>query len=127
MTPNDEVNTLAAMGFAERFGHAEVYQVAAVESSSERTETVTAYRHGRTLFDRPVTIEQLEDRFAAGATIKKTWLSSDFTYDDFLAQYGESALVLFCLNDTGSLLIATDEKEMAPRPGQKLIALIDPV
>ena len=125
MTPNDEVNTLASMGFVERFGRAEVYQVAAVESSSGRTETVGAYRRGRTLFDKPITIEQLEDRFDAGATIKKTLISADFTFDDFLARYGESALMLFCLEENGKLTIATDEKDMVPKPGQKLVALVD--
>jgi len=126
MTPNDEVNTLAAMGFAERFGRAEVYQVAAAESSSERTEAVGAYRRGRTLFDQPITTEQLEDRFAAGATIKKTMLSNDFTIEDFRDRYGESALLLFCLDESGKkLTIATDEKDMLPRPGQKLVALVD--
>ncbi len=125
MTPNDEVNTLAAMGFAERFGRSEVYQVAAHESSSERTQAVGAYRRGRTLFDQPVTTQQLEDRFAAGATVKKTLLTSDFTFDDFLARYGESTLVLFSIEESGNLLVATDEKDMLPGPGQKLIALVD--
>jgi len=125
MTPNDEVNTLAAMGFAERFGRAEVYQVAAAEASSGRTESVGAYRRGRTLFDKLTTIEQLETRFAAGATIKKTLLSDDFTLDDFLARYGDSTLLLFCLEENGNLTIATDEKDMLPKPGQKLVALVD--
>ena len=125
MTPNDEVNTLAVMGFTERFGRAEVYQVAAAESSSGRTEAVGAYRSGRSLFDKPITIEELEDRFEAGATIKKTMISADFTFDDFLSRYGETALVLFSLEENGNLTIATDEKDMIPKPGQKLVALVD--
>lgn len=126
MTPNDEVNTLASMGFVERFGRAEVYQVAVSETSSDRTERVGAYRRGRTLFDRPITIQQLEQRFAAGARIKKTTLTEDFTYDDFLARYGETSLVLFRTDVSGKkLLIATEESETSPRPGQKVIALVD--
>jgi len=126
MTPNDEVNTLAAMGFSERFGRAEVYQVAVSETSSDRTEHVGAYRRGRTVFDRPITIEQLNTRFAAGARVKKTTLTTDFTYEDFLARYGESALVLFRTDATGkSLLVATEESETSPRPGQKVFALVD--
>jgi NhaP-type Na+/H+ or K+/H+ antiporter len=126
MTPNDEVNTLAAMGFSERFGRSEVYQVAVSETSSDRTEHVGAYRRGRTVFDRPTTIEQLEERFSSGARVKKTTLTTDFTYDDFLARYGESTLVLFRTDATGKkLLVATDESETSPRPGQKVFALID--
>ncbi len=127
MTPNDVVNTLAVMGMTERFGRAEVYQVATVESSSERTERVGAYRRGRTLFDRPITLDELESRFEDGARIKSTSLSADFTYDDFLARYGESALVLFRIDEAGNLTVATDESDLAVRPGQKLIALVDVV
>jgi len=125
MTPNDEVNTLAAMGLAERFGRSE--QVAAAESSNERTEAVGAYRRGRTLFGRPTTTEQLEARFKAGAVLKKTLLTSDFTFEDFLARYGEATLVLFSIEESGNLLVATDEKDMIPNSGQKLIALVDAV
>jgi hypothetical protein len=126
MTPNDEVNTLAAMGFAERFGRAEVFQVAVSESASDRTEHVGAYRRGRIVFDRPTTIEYLEERFSSGARVKKTTLTADFTYDDFLARYGESTLVLFRTDATGKkLLIATEESETSPRPGQKVFALVD--
>ena len=126
MTPNDEVNTLAAMGFAERFGRAEVYQVAVSETSSDRTEHVGAYRQGRILFDRRITIWQLEERFASGARVKKTTLTADFTYDDFLARYGESTLVLFRTDASDKkLLIATEESETSPRPGQKVFALVD--
>ncbi len=125
MTPNDEVNTLAVMGFTERFGRAEVYQVATSESSSDRTERVGAYRQGRTLFDKPVTIGELEHRFTAGARIKKTTLTPDSGYDEFLARYGKSALVLFWIDETGKkLTVATEKSKLAPRPGQKLIALV---
>lgn len=126
MTPNDEVNTLAAMGFAERFGRVEVYQVAVSETSSDRTERVGAYRRGRTVFDKPTTIGHLEQRFASGSRIKKTMLTADFTYEDFLDRYGETALVLFRTDVTGKkLLVATEESETSPRPGQKVIALVD--
>ncbi|WP_145063680.1 cation:proton antiporter [Adhaeretor mobilis] len=125
MTPNDEVNTLAVQGFTERFGRAEVYQLASPEARSEKTETVTAYRRGRTLFDIPTTLAELEARFEAGAKIKKTMLSEDFDYDDFLAEHGNSALVLFRVEDGKRLIVATDEQEAVPKAGQKIIALID--
>ena len=127
MTPNDEVNTLATMGFVERFGRAEVYQVASADAASEKNGRKPSYHSGRILFDRPTTIAQLEARFAAGARIKKTLLTDDFSYDNFLSRYGESALVLLRIDESNRLIVATDEKDQAPRPGQKLIALVDDV
>lgn len=124
MTPNDEVNTLAAMGFAERFSRAEVYQTASPEPSSGRTERTTAYRRGRTLFSRPVTIGDLERRLAEGERVKTTPISEDFSFDDFLARYGDDSLVLFIV-DEEELIVATEDQEAVPRPGQKVIALVD--
>jgi len=127
MTPNDEVNTLAVMGFAERFGRAEVYQVATNESSSERTERVGAYQHGRTLFNQSLTIDLLQARMQSGAKIKKTLLTKDFTFDDFKQRYGETLLVLFSIDEASRLTIATGEREMVPGPGEKIIAMVDSV
>jgi NhaP-type Na+/H+ or K+/H+ antiporter len=124
MTPNDEVNTLAAMGLTDRFGRAEVYQLAVPEAASDKREKVKSSRRGRTLFLRPVTWHQLEDRFEAGAKIKKTLISTDFNYDDFLTRYGDVALPLFRIDETGKLHVATPGTPFHPKPGQKLIALI---
>ena len=124
MTPNNEVNTLAVQGFTERFGRVEVYQLASPEAGSEKTESVTAYRRGRILFDRPTTFAELEERFEAGATIKKTMLTEDFSYADFLAEHGENVLPLFRVEGK-RLIVETDENEANPKSGQKVIALID--
>ena len=129
MTPNDEVNTLAAMEFGTTFGRAEVYQVPPEETSSERTERVTASRRGRILFDGQTTIGQFEKHFAAGSVIKKTLLTNEFTWDDFQARYGPGALVLFLVEGTQGdprrLVVVTPDFDQAPRAGQKLIALVD--
>jgi NhaP-type Na+/H+ or K+/H+ antiporter len=124
MTPNDEVNTLAAMGMTERFGRAETYQLATAESGSEKREKVKAYRRGRTLFSQPVTLSQLEARFAEGAKIKKTIISSDFRYEDFVVRYRGAALVLFRIDEAGKLTVATPETQLTAKPGHKLISLI---
>jgi hypothetical protein len=101
-----------------------VYQLASPESSSDRTEAVAAYRGGRILFDRPVTFRELDRYIADGFVIKKTQISDDFSYEDFVARYGESALLLFMVEDGRKLTVVTSQTEAAPRAGQKLIALV---
>lgn len=127
MTPNDEVNTLAAMAYAERFGRSEVYQLATGEISNGNNERKATYRKGRILFAEPVTYDELTKRFNSGQQVKSTLLSEDFTFTDFLDRYGESALVLFRIDTAGKLLVATNETEMTPQAGQKIIALVDEV
>jgi len=126
MTPNDEVNTLAAMEFAERFGRAKVYQLAMAQASSQRRDRVAAYVRGRTLFRKDATYDLLTSRWSQGAKIKKTLLTQDFTFDDFRARYGISAIVLFVIDETGKLIVNTGEGPKALKAGQKVIALIEP-
>lgn len=126
MTPNDEVNTLAAISLAERFGRSDVYQLAKHDSSSVRSERAAAYRRGRILFDKPTTFDQLEERIEAGQQVKVTTLSADFTFDDFRNRYGDTALVLFRIEEKHRLVVATTDIETPPRAGHKIIALVDP-
>ncbi len=126
MTPNDEVNTLASMEFAERFGRAEVYQLATGEPSSQRRDRVPAYRRGRTLFRKDATFDVLASRWGNGAILKKTMITEDFTFDDFRARYGENTIVLFAV-DGARLIVNTTEGPKTLKAGQKVIALVDPV
>jgi NhaP-type Na+/H+ or K+/H+ antiporter len=127
MTPNDEVNTLAAQILAERFGRSEVYQLARHDSSSVRSERAATYRRGRILFERPTTFDELEARFEAGQQVKITSLTADFTFNQFRERYGDTALILLRIEDKGRLVVVTNELETPPRSGHKLIALVDPV
>ncbi len=126
MTPNDEVNALAAMEFADEFSRAEVYQLSPDDRGGERKETVPAHRRGRILFGKDATYGRLEGRIARGAVLKKTTLSDDFSYDDFLAEYGQDSLLLFLIESSGRLLVCTADRTPAPRAGQKIVALVDP-
>jgi NhaP-type Na+/H+ or K+/H+ antiporter len=125
MTPNDEVNTLAAMEFAERFGRAGVYQLATTAPASERHDRVAAHRRGRTLFRKDAAFDELASRWEAGARIKKTMLTEDFTFDDFRARYGPDAIVLFALDEAGKLIVNTSEGPKTLKARQKVIALVN--
>ncbi|QDU91633.1 K(+)/H(+) antiporter NhaP2 [Pirellulimonas nuda] len=126
MTPNDEVNAIAAMEFAPELGGANVYQIAPSQRSQERLQRIPAHRRGRVLFRDGLTYDDLQNRFAQGAQIKKTSLSKDFTYAAFRAKYGEAAVVLFAVPEKGRLIVNTAKTPLEPKAGYKLIALIDP-
>ncbi len=124
LTPNDEVNSLAVIEYAELFGRAGMYQLALPETASGRRAPGTRAIRGRTLFAPHATYEKLEKRFAEGAQLKTTKLTEDFTFKDFQVRYGTNALVLFQIED-GKLSIRTAESTSLPQPGQKLISLVD--
>ena len=127
MTPNDEVNALAAREFVELFDRAEVYQLPAGDLQLERAERLAPQQTGRILFDLDATFDRLSDRLASGAVVKRTRLSEEFDYTAFGNLYGESAVVLFVIDEAGKLIVRTAESTADPRPGQTLISLVDAI
>ncbi len=125
MTPNDEVNSIAAMEFRELFGSANVYHFAPPENTSERHRRIPDHLKGRVLFGEGITYESLRSRIESGSQIKKTTLSEDFRYEDFIEKYGESALVLFTFPEEGKLRIGSADHPLDPKPGDKVLALVD--
>ncbi|TWT78457.1 K(+)/H(+) antiporter NhaP2 [Posidoniimonas polymericola] len=125
MTPNDEINSIAAMEFAERLGSANAYQLAQHESR-ERHQRVPHHRRGRTLFREGITYDVLADRFEKGHIIKKSTLTEDYTIEDFRAKY-PNALILFTVPEKGRLRVAVVGHKLDPRPGKKLVALVEEV
>jgi NhaP-type Na+/H+ or K+/H+ antiporter len=125
MTPNDEVNALAARELAHLFGRSGVYQLSFGSGNSAR-RAVAPHLCGRPLFQKDITYREMESRMEHGAIIKKTKLSTSFTWQDFKRRNGASALPLFLVTGKNSLLVCTADEPAEPKPGQTVIALVAP-
>ncbi len=127
MTPNDEVNALAALHFGELFGRSGVYQLApSGTGTGARKSAIPKHLRGRALFREGLSHSQIAERFNAGSEIKATGLTDEFDYNDFRALYGETAIPLLTVNVAGDVQVFTAERPPTPRPGQTLISLVDP-
>lgn len=125
VTPNDDLNTLAVMEYAPLFGRAEVYQLPFREIVAGRRETAT-HNRGRYLFGQEATHSKLAFRIATDSQIKKTKITDEFSYEDFVELYGEDAVLMGVLTETKQLMIATAGATLAPKSGQTVIALVSP-
>jgi CPA1 family monovalent cation:H+ antiporter len=127
VTPNDELNRLAALEYSHDFGRAGVYQLNPLDGGSSRRETAPPHIQGRLLFAPEVTYDTLAARINHGAQIKRTGITEEFSFEDFRSRYGDSAIVLFVVTEAGQLNIATADAQLEPGAGQTVIALVDPV
>jgi NhaP-type Na+/H+ or K+/H+ antiporter len=126
LTSDNEFNSLAALQFGNVFGRSQVYQLPSGSEDEGDKRKVSQHLRGRPLFGTEVTYSYLTNRFASGAIIKTTNLTEEFDYDAFEAYYGDTALPLFLIDQNGNLAIFTPDNPPKPRPGQKLISLIEP-
>lgn len=137
LTPNNEVNSLASVHFARHFGRSNVFQLAHESDrekqkarekgqSGEKKTDVDDEVRGRTLFGHDFTYDELQDRMASGAEIRRTKLTREFTLKDWQERHGEKGVALFLIDEAGSLQIFAADRAMTPRAGQVIISLVLP-
>ncbi len=126
ITRNDEVNSLAALHFIEDFGRSQVYQLPKISKFSAKSEeSIPQHLRGRLLFGPEATFSYLDQKFADGASLKKTPLTGEFNYDSFKELYGHKALPMFIIKESGELVVLASDNTPKPLPGQYLISLVD--
>lgn len=126
LTSSDEVNALVSMRFREVFGSSEVYQLSPIRSEGQ-VEVGSLRVHGRILFATGLNYEVLDQRFEAGAVIKQTKLTKEFTYADFVSLHGTQAIPLFVIDPVAKLLtVCVPEVSLKITAGQILISLMIP-
>ena len=127
MTPNDEVNSLAALQYAKHFGRSNVFQLdRAGEKKRTKKGDVDEELNGRVLFGEGLGFGALLGRVSAGAVVRKTRLTEEFTYERFREQNGPEVVPLFLISATGEVQTFTTDKPLVPKAGQALISLGHP-
>lgn len=125
LTPNHEVNALAALYFSKMFGRAQVYQLGITEQHESASETVTPELRGNSLFGKGITYERLEEKFRRGAVIKSTAITDAFDFADFQQHYQDMTMIpLFLIDETRRLQVFSAGREIKPEVGQTLVSLV---
>ncbi len=126
LTPNDEVNSLAALHFREVFSSAEIYQLTPA-TAHKASNVVPRHMRGRYLWGEDLSFAAIEDRWARGARIKVTSITEEFDVEDFRSHYGDTAVPLFLVTESGKVKVITRTREAEPDAGDELVSLvIDP-
>jgi len=127
LTSNDEINSLAALNFADLFGRSEVYQLPAEGNGNGLKQTVSHHLRGRFLFGPGLTYRNLARRFVAGSIIKKNSLTDEFSFADFQSLYGQDAIPLFVISGDERVTVATVDAPLTPKTGDVLISIVRPI
>ena len=125
LTPNDEVNSLATVHASDVFERSNVYQLAPERADEGgRLTEMPPHLQGRILFDTVATHAEITKRFAQGATIKRTGLTDEFGFDEFVEHYRGAALPLFVVTEAGKLRVLEAQRKVPVKAGQTLISLV---
>lgn len=127
LTPNDEVNSLAALHFSEIFESAEVLQLATrTEVQRDEEGDLPSHLRGRSLFGAGVTYSSLTECFEQKAQVRSLEVKEGFSYESFKEQHGEQTTPLFLIKKSGSVLVFSEDAPSTPQPGDTLVVMADP-
>ena len=127
ISPYKHMNSLATYHYLDWFGdHNSVYSLAEGEQDqTARYQTAEKIQRTRGLFDG-VSYAKLASLASQGYSVKTTQLSDAFTYQDFLDQHQNQALVLFVLDSKDHITPVKSMDRLKPDKASTLISLVPP-
>ncbi len=130
VTPNDEVNALAALHFGEVFESDEVYQLP-MRADGPKSPATEIPRHlrGRPLFATDATFTALDDRLNAGAQVHVVHLTATRTLasllDDAETDDGDPSMTPLFLVRGDKVKVYAEDADITPQPGDAVVLLAD--
>lgn len=119
-TDNDAYNALVCTDFGPELGRSNVFQLGRSDNRSER-QTLNFTLGGRSLLKQDVTLDQLAERARNGWTFQSTRLSEEYSYDDYLADRAQEAIILMWIRPSGHLVFAA-ATSTKPGNGDRVIS-----
>jgi len=125
MSTHRERNSLACLHYREEFGRDKVYRLRNLgpEETTERAALAESLL-APPLFEEGMTHGRFADLLERGWRIKSTRLTATFDWPHFIEQYGSASILLFGIEEKGALRVASTKRELEPRAGWLVIALV---
>ncbi|WP_052461900.1 cation:proton antiporter [Sporosarcina koreensis] len=124
MTKADTYNAHICADFLHDFGREHLYQTAFHVGKGVDSFNVTG---GRTLFTPGLSIYDLEERMNLGHVFRKTVLSKQYSYTQYLRERDDRSVLLYILREDGSVEFYTPDEELQASAGDTVVALSHPV
>ena len=123
VTTNDQVNSLACIGFSHALGRSHVFQLKPVDRDETERKSFSSELTGRQLFNGHVTSVTLREMQLAGAVVKVTQITEAYSIEDFREHYGTNAINLFVMREDGRLDVVVTES-IKPAAGDRVVSLV---
>jgi len=120
MTKTDIYNAHICADFAPDLGSDYLFQTAFQVGNDVESFTITG---GQMLFSPAISIYELEERMNAGHVIRKTLLTKQYSYTQYLRERDDKSILLYILRADSTIEFFTPEIERQAFAGDAIIAL----
>lgn len=123
MSKNDTYNAHVCEDFAPDLGRKNLFQTAFYHDNENVLMTVPS---GRSLFTPSVSVNELEERVNIGHVIRKTTITKQYSYTQYLRERDDKSILLYILRADNSIKFYTPEKELQAQAGDSIVTLTSP-
>ncbi len=123
MTKTDMYNAHVCADFAHDLGRDHLYQTKFQVGKDVKAFTIVG---GQSLFAPAISIYDLEDRMSAGHVIRKTLITEQYSYTQYLRERDDKSILLYILRADQSIEFFTPDVELQATAGDAIIALTSP-
>lgn len=123
LTPNDEVNSLAALRFGEIFGRSYVFQIPPNTRGQTENKDVTGHLSGRILFHEKLNFEQLSKLIRPDTEIQVKEIDDTDSSTDFKKEFSEKYIPLFLITSNHEINPFTVDNPPVPANGDKVLCV----
>ncbi|GGA22030.1 sodium/hydrogen exchanger [Psychrobacillus lasiicapitis] len=122
-TEVDAYNALICSNFVIELGRDHLYQTAASQTKEDDYHPSLG---GKTLFDSTANIYELTERVLRGHVIRKTNITEQYNYEQYINGREEEVVLLYVIRADGSLKFYTTKSELQANPGDLVVSLTPP-
>ncbi|HLR26493.1 MAG TPA: cation:proton antiporter [Fodinibius sp.] len=122
LTPNDEVNSLAAIRFKEIFGTSEVFQLAGATKEVRANQEIPDNLSGRVLFNEELTYNNFITHIEEGSEVRTMEIEESLTQEEF-DQMTANHIPLFIIQGEKEIQPFTVDSSPLPSEGDAIIYL----
>jgi NhaP-type Na+/H+ or K+/H+ antiporter len=124
VTPQEDLNTLAAMRYRGEFGRNHTFAIQCKTASDKDTKHKVASRHqGQPLFGNGVTFSKLASLISQDATIKSTQLTKSFDFKSYCVKNQNNVIPLFAIDPKGNIHFFSHDESIEPKVDWTIVSL----
>ncbi|WP_226581589.1 cation:proton antiporter [Halobacillus litoralis] len=125
-TELDSYNALVCTTFVPEFGRNNSFQLSLSNKEGDNLEDLVHTIGGRILFEEGASWEELNARVENGYVFRKTNLTEQYTFEDYMENSDEHAMLLFAKRSSGKVEFFTPEVDFRAENGDVIVSLMPP-
>lgn len=125
-TELDSYNALVCTTFVPEFGRNNSFQLSLSNREGDNLEDLVHTIGGRILFEEGASWEELNARVENGYVFRKTSITEQYTFKDYLQNMDEHATLLLAKRSSGKVDFFTPDMEYRAENGDVIVSLMPP-